>query len=533
MRIALYARKSTEQEDRQIQSLDDQLRELGKLAEREHLQIVETFVESKSAKTPGGRPEFERLMKGIEQERFEGVLCWSINRLSRNPVDGGRIAYLLQTGKLSVIRTVERTYRPEDNALLLSIENGMATAYLQDLSRNVKRGMRGRIERGWHSSKPPVGYRNDPETRQIVVDSVRYDLVRRGWDMLLSGDWTVTAIWRELRESGLTVHTRRTTPSLISRVGLFHLFENPFYMGKVPFHGELHDGKHQPMVTAEEFRKAQRLIHRKLKKSVNIGFAFSRVFTCENCGCAVIGERRLKVFGRSGRTVEYIYYHCSGSKGCPKTAVRQEELETRFEDIVNRIKLPKPVGEWLQDATVQLIESTGAQDAQDYASLDTQRIREEQRLARLTMMRTDGELSADEYRVSRTAVLISLQEVAEKIALFREASTSILRKAHELIQVCIDAGELQGGPADPFALGHFARACGEHALNLNTPIIRLHPVLQKIATFELPESGSEMPKRGDFLPSSSKWWSLAADILNLLRDADAQDLAQFMQSLHK
>ena len=86
MRIALYARKSTEQEDRQVQSLDDQIRELTKLARRESLTIVETYHESKSAKAPNNRPEFDRLMSAIDEGRIDGILTWSINRLSRNPV---------------------------------------------------------------------------------------------------------------------------------------------------------------------------------------------------------------------------------------------------------------------------------------------------------------------------------------------------------------------------------------------------------------------------------------------------------------
>ena len=530
MRIALYARKSTEEDTRQVQSLGDQVRELTKLAKREGLTIVETFQESKSAKKPNNRPEFERMMDHVEKGRIDGILCWSINRLSRNPVDGGLIAYQLQTGKLALVQTFERKYHPEDNALLMSIENGMATAYLQDLSRNVKRGMRGRVERGWHTGKPPVGYKNDAESREIAVDNERFDLLRLGWDMLLSGGWTVTDVWKELAERELTVSTRRGIPQIISRVGLFHLFENPFYMGMVTYRSELFPGKHQPMVTPEEFRRAQVLTKRKLKKSIRKSFAFAQVFRCSNCGCAAIGEKRTKTFSGTGRTVEYIYYHCSAAKGCPKISIRQEDVVREFDKVAMNVQIPKLVGDWLQYASAEILEKGGLQDAQDFSNLDEVTKQEQSRLDKLTMMRADGELSAEEFSKMRSAILKKVHELTDTASRLRDASARLLNRAREMIRIGVQAGELQGGPSDPHALGVFARACGSHFLNLSQPELKIHPVLQKFATFEPLKDGSETPKIGDYVPSNSIWWTLVDDILNLLRDEDMQQVETSAQS---
>ncbi|MEI7575542.1 MAG: recombinase family protein [Armatimonadota bacterium] len=531
MRIALYARKSTEQEDRQIQSLDDQLRELGKLAERENLQIVETFVESRSAKTPGGRPEFERLVQGIEEERFEGVLCWSMDRLSRNPVDGGRIAYVLQTGKLSLIRTVERTYRPEDNALLLSIENGMATAYLQDLSRNVKRGIRGRVERGWCTSKAPIGYKNNPETREVDNDPARFDIVLGGWKMLLTGECSVSAVHRHFIAKRLTVPSRRGSVKLISRAGVHSLFKNPFYSGRLLVRGAVYQGKHSAMVSEEEFNRVREIVSRKSKpiKPIAGSFAFKDVFRCEQCGCACVGERRTKTYPRTGRTVEYVYYHCSGSKGCPKTAVRQDALEKPFQELAEALAIPRSFASWLEGATVEALERRAAGDLGPVADAESEIASERARLKALTEMRLNGELPMSEYLEYRSEIEKRIVLLEESRFSFTRSATRVHQRVKELLKCAADAGELAGGYGDPFALGAFARRCGSHFLNLGQPEIRLDPVLQKITTFEPLRNGSERPKGGDYVPSNSIWWSLVDDILNLARIADMQEFASFVQ----
>ena len=81
----IYIRKSTDEEDRQVLSLEAQLTELKEFAEREHLEIVETFIEKKTAKVPG-REVFNNLLDKIEAglpHQF-GILAWHTDKLSIN-----------------------------------------------------------------------------------------------------------------------------------------------------------------------------------------------------------------------------------------------------------------------------------------------------------------------------------------------------------------------------------------------------------------------------------------------------------------
>ena len=99
----LYARKSTEDDDKQVMSIEAQLFELREFARKENLEIVETFQESRSAKTPG-REVFNKMMEKIESMENVGILAWHPDRLARNSVDGGRIIYLVDQKKITSLR---------------------------------------------------------------------------------------------------------------------------------------------------------------------------------------------------------------------------------------------------------------------------------------------------------------------------------------------------------------------------------------------------------------------------------------------
>ena len=140
MNYFLYARKSTDTEDKQVRSIDDQLAVLRSLAKEENLIVSEEFVEKQSAKTPG-RPIFNEMLTKLNKGQAQGIIGWKLDRLARNPVDAAQISWMLQEGKIQHIQTYDRSYYPEDNVLIMSMEFGMANQYIRDLSTNTKRGM--------------------------------------------------------------------------------------------------------------------------------------------------------------------------------------------------------------------------------------------------------------------------------------------------------------------------------------------------------------------------------------------------------
>ena len=165
----LYARKSTDVEDKQVRSIEDQLAVLRALAKQEGLTIVHEFVEKQSAQIPG-RPVFDDMLLGLKRVKLKGLSAGNSTGLARNPVDGGQISWLLQLGIIQHIQTNERSYRPTDNVLMMSVEFGMANQYILDLSSNTKRGLYQKAERGDYPGLAPLGYINDPRTKKVILD---------------------------------------------------------------------------------------------------------------------------------------------------------------------------------------------------------------------------------------------------------------------------------------------------------------------------------------------------------------------------
>ncbi|HRR39322.1 MAG TPA: recombinase family protein [Candidatus Paceibacterota bacterium] len=309
----LYARKSSESEDRQVQSIDDQVNRLKKLADDLNLDIKKIYTEAKSAKKPNNRPFFDEMIKRIENGEADGILCWHLNRLSRNPIDSGKLSWLLQQRILKSIQTIERQYLPDDNVLLFNVESGMANQYILDLSRDTKRGMLKKLNAGWQTGIAPLGYLNDKENKIIIKDPERFNLIRKMWDLMLTGNYTPPKILNIANnEWGFrTRKFKRIGGCPLSRSGIYKIFTNLFYAGIIENAGMQYQGAHEPMITLEEYDRVQMILGRKGKpRPKHHEFAFTGSIRCGSCGCLYTAETKRK-FLKSGEIKEYTYYHCT------------------------------------------------------------------------------------------------------------------------------------------------------------------------------------------------------------------------------
>lgn len=349
----LYARKSSEDEDRQVQSLPDQENRLKKLAADKGFEIVEILSESKSAKKPDNRPVFDSMIKRIEKGEANGILCWQINRLSRNPIDSGKIQWLLQKGILKSIQTIDREFRPEDNVLLFSLESGSANQFILDLSKNVKRGIKSKLDKGWRPGTAPSGYVNELSEHTIQVDPVRFSLVRQAWDLMLTGNYTVNQILNKLNNEWgfISIKRKKSGGKPLALSGLYRIFTNLFYAGIIVHSKEQFQGKHEAMITLEEFDHVQMLLGRKGKpRPKTHQFAFTGLIRCGDCGCRIIAETKTKFVKSEGKLKDYTYYRCSHRKiNVPcfqKGAVKVEDLEGQIEKEIMSLTIIPEFQQW-------------------------------------------------------------------------------------------------------------------------------------------------------------------------------------------
>ncbi len=507
MAAVIYARKSSESEDRQVQSLDDQLKALRNLANDQSIKVEAELIESKSAKDPYGRPEFERLVASIEKGEVTEVLTWALNRMSRNPVDGGRIAHLLQTGKLRKIVTPTKVYDSEDSALLLAVENGMSTAFIQDLRRNTKRGLASKVEKGWAPYRAKLGYQNNLITHEIDPDPESFHLVKKAWQLYLEG-WTVAAIEDHLRSLGLCHRTRNKQPMPLRKGYLYQVFVNPFYMGMFRYEGKLHPGAHKAMVTEEQFAQVQRRLQARPGRAGKFApkrFTFGGAFRCSKCGCAVTAQTKRKYAKDGTLKGTYTYYHCTGHKGCQKTAVRAEVLEKAVVDLIESIALPEWLVELAKADVARMIERDLAALSATASDIEG-RIRSiERRLGRLLELRLDDTIDRTEFDETRKRLLAEKEAESQQLTLQASYVNRAMGYLDQELSKCVRAHEYTVTPHEVLLV-----AMAQTLSNVITFVpggVKIQPQepLAEIIGFRPLIIGSVSRENSDLLVKSSTW----------------------------
>jgi len=391
----LYARKSSESEDRQVQSIDDQISRLKKLSNDLGLTIKKVYTEAKSAKKPSNRPVFQEMLDRIENGEANGILCWQINRLARNPIDSGKISWLLQQGILKSVQTIDRQYLPEDNVLLFSVESGVANQFILDLSKNTKRGLQSKLDKGWMPNVAPLGYLNDKIEHTIIKDPERFNLIRKMWDFMITGNYTVSQILTlATYEWGFrTRKNKKSTNNNLSLSGIYRIFTNPFYTGIIARKdGSEYDGKHEAMVTPEEFDRVQYILGRGGKKRPKTHkFPFTGAIRCGECGCYYTAESHTKLIKSTGEYKTFTYYHCTRKKKdikcTQKTNVKAEDLEVMVEKEIEKYTILPEFLEWALDGLNKKNDTEIEDRAKIYEMQHKTLVKTQKELDELTKMR--------------------------------------------------------------------------------------------------------------------------------------------------
>ena len=402
----IYTRKSTESEDRQIRSIGDQLAELRELARREGLNIADTFVEKQSAKTPG-RPVFNEMVARIEAGEATGILAWHPDRLARNSVDGGRIVYLVDTGKIVALKFPTFVFDPSPSGkFMLSIMFGQSKYYVDSLSENIRRAHRQKLKNGIMPGATPTGYLNDPKTRTVVIDPVRASLVRRAFELYATGDYTLDQITKAVNELGLM--SREGGP--LSRAQCHRMFGNPMYYGIIEYSGELYDGKHPAIITKELFDKVQVARQRKSKpKTPKLKpYLYRGFLRCGECGCFITTETQ------KGNN----YLRCTKrvKLDCSQRYLREDAFALQLEAYLQRLVLPAGMA----DRMCGELEKERDQDTAA-GSVATEAVRlhikdDDDRMDRLMQGYLDNALSLEEYRKAKAGIINEKKQKEENLA---------------------------------------------------------------------------------------------------------------------
>lgn len=378
-----YCRKSTESDERQILSLESQSKENAINAKRREIKILDTISESASAKHPRKRDGFSKLLELIESKKFDALIVWNADRISRNSVDSGEIIYLMDLGLLKAVVTNNRVYlnNPEDKKQL---QDQMTDAkYDNDRkSVDVKRGVRMKIEKGQYPGPAPQGYINVEYKitgeRYIDIDEKRFKLLRSAMDLILYKGYTPKeALFTLNEEWGFTTRlTRKTGGKALSSTSWYRLLGDPFYYGYLKLSNGLENwGTHKPLITEDEYDRLQIILGRKGKPRITKhNYPYKKYLKCGACSGSVTAHEKVQVIctkcktkfalakGRESCTncgmliesmrkpkiLRYVYYSCMNNKGakCKEGSLRLKSFEDTVLEELAKIRISKDFLLW-------------------------------------------------------------------------------------------------------------------------------------------------------------------------------------------
>ncbi len=421
MRYFLYARKSTDDEDRQVLSIEAQLTELREFAKKENLFVLKELIEAKTAKEPG-RPVFNDMLRAIEKDEAEGILAWHPDRLARNSVDGGKIIYLLDKGIIHDLKFP--TYRLDNNAqgkFMLSIAFGQSKYYIDALSENIKRGIRQKLRKGIWPQWAPLGYLNDRQTRTIIIDKDRAPLIKKIFELYSTGSYSLLRLRDTINSCGLTGKTKET----LSVSNYQYMLKNPIYYGLIRFNGETYEGTHEPIITKKLFDKCQEVMQRrgKPKKSEKY-FALRGFMRCGECGRMITAETQKG----------YNYYRCTKRfTNCAQRYVREEELAAQIKSLIQKVSLcddwtAKILRELEKDKN-ETVQSSRPQQQ----NLEAKIKGVDDKISKLIDIYIENTISLEEYQHKKEVFINEKKDLQEKLRDFAAGGDNWFERAKNFV----------------------------------------------------------------------------------------------------
>ncbi|HVW98957.1 MAG TPA: recombinase family protein [Candidatus Babeliaceae bacterium] len=341
LRYCLYARKSSEQDERQAMSIDSQLAEMRAMADNLSINVVAELQEAHSAKASGQRPVYNKLLQGLRNDEYNAILTWAPDRLSRNAGDLGAIVDLMDQGKLLHIRTDSQTFTNNPNEkFLLMILCSQAKLENDNKAINVRRGMRTKLEMGWRPGVAPLGYinRSFGGVNDVIPDPERADIVREIFHKAGYEGWSGRKIKQWVDAQGMTTRSGKEVPLS----SILAILLNPFYYGEFEFviNGEAkwYKGAHTPLISKELFDLVQQT--RGGYKGVwgTKSFAFRGLLKCGECGAEITAQDKIKFVQKINDYKRFVYYNCTtkDKEKCQAKYMNEETLCELMQEFIEK-----------------------------------------------------------------------------------------------------------------------------------------------------------------------------------------------------
>ena len=364
-------------------SLPAQLSACERKAQSLGAVVIEKFMErSESAKT-ADRPELQRLLQFVKENRVKYVIVHKVDRLARNRTDDVLINLALKQAGTQLVSVSENIDETPSGLLMHGIMSSIAEFYSRNLATEVNKGLVQKAKTGGTPGRAPTGYVNvrqvinGLEGRTVEVDPVRGPLMAWAFETYATGEWTLRALLDELTRRGLTTAPSAKRPGKALTISRLHsLLRHPYYIGIVRYRGVLYPGKHPPLVSSAVWHEVQKILHAKNyagEKQREHPHYLKGTIYCGQC------NSRLIVCHAKGRGGTYPYFVCIGRQQkrttCTQRAIRIEQAEAAVAAYYGSVQLPAAEVARLRDYLGQELAKLRA-DAGREQSVQERRVRQ-------------------------------------------------------------------------------------------------------------------------------------------------------------
>lgn len=410
-------------------SLDAQRDAITGFASQNELVVIKWFEEQETA-AKTGRPIFDAMLRQLRSGEAEGLIMHRIDRSSRNYADWARLDDASRAGIKIYFAADSLDFESVSGRLMADINMALAAHYSRNLSLEVKKGQKGRLQRGLYPFRAPIGYLN-PQSATKPIDPIKGPLVQQAFELYCSGEYSITSLTVEMQRRGLTGFSGQP----VVRRNIETMLRNPFYMGKILLKGVLYDGAHAPLISARQFQRLKEIkSQRTQKKSTTHGMQYRGLLHCGLCSRVLTGERQKA----------HCYYRCH-TKNCTTRSIREDMLTTALLRRLKRLSLTN--GDLNQTEAQYDAWLCNHDVTPNEQSLRLRKADAESRQDRLTDLLVDGTITKTDYDLRRQNGVFEMAQLEEELRRLHDLEKS-RHDLKELVHLASDlATAFQAGTA--------------------------------------------------------------------------------------
>ena len=436
MRVAIYARVSSERQAEKELSIPAQLKALKKHALNQGWDVVAEYVDEAESARSANRPAFKEMIAAAKNKvkPFDCILVWKLSRFARNREDSVIYKSLLKRRKISVVSMNERVDESPAGSLLEGIIEVIDEFYSANLAQDTIRGMKENAARGFRNGgTPPFGYRCSLESHgsvtksKLTPDEREAPIVRRAFDLAAHGQGA-REIASSLNAEGLkTRHGKHFSATTIN-----HMLRNEAYVGTIVWnrYSKVSGARqrksddeiirvpdcHPPLVDKDVFEVVQALLTSRRPSVTHSRRVYSRYLLSGLAHCAQCGSPAIGANGKSG---QYLYYRCNGrlTKGaavCNGPMINAMKLEAFVVDRIKENILTEENLRALVDLVNEELRLHKRRAAEQLDSLNREAKSVKQSLANLYIALESGKVEIDDLAPRLKELRVRQREIDEK-----------------------------------------------------------------------------------------------------------------------